>query len=323
MTLGEQRVGRLQAAARSRSRRRSRSSGRARSSTARAPAPPTTSRTQAVENAADDQRATSSTSRGRRRTSTRSGLNEDPLALSVAGRNNRYNNVQIDGAVNNDVFGLAASGTPGGTDRSAADQPRRHPGAAAGRLAVRRAPGRLLRRRHQRHHEERHQPTSRAPRYFFGRNQDWVGEAPNGTKIGQFKDQQFGGEPRRADRPEQGVLLRQRRLGRGRTARPASRSIGTGQQFGRGAEIDRFLNILRTRYNYNPGGGTDEFIRTIDSDKFFIRADFNVGRAPPADRAPQLSRRAERHRPADDVALLHAGQLLPDRRTRRTRPSAS
>ena len=33
---------------------------------------------------------------------------------SAAGRNNRYNNIQIDGAVNNDLFGLAASGTPGG-----------------------------------------------------------------------------------------------------------------------------------------------------------------------------------------------------------------
>jgi hypothetical protein len=35
-------------------------------------------------------------------------------SLSVAGRNNRYNSIQIDGAVNNDLFGLAASGTPGG-----------------------------------------------------------------------------------------------------------------------------------------------------------------------------------------------------------------
>ena len=35
-------------------------------------------------------------------------------ALTVAGRNNRYNSIQIDGAVNNDLFGLAASGTPGG-----------------------------------------------------------------------------------------------------------------------------------------------------------------------------------------------------------------
>jgi len=40
----------------------------------------------------------------------------DPTAtgLTVAGRNNRYNNIQIDGAVNNDLFGLASTGTPGG-----------------------------------------------------------------------------------------------------------------------------------------------------------------------------------------------------------------
>src|SRR5262249_7014010 len=33
---------------------------------------------------------------------------------SIAGQNNRYNNIQIDGGANNDLFGLAASGTPGG-----------------------------------------------------------------------------------------------------------------------------------------------------------------------------------------------------------------
>jgi hypothetical protein len=34
--------------------------------------------------------------------------------MNVAGRNNRYNSIQIDGAVNNDLFGLADTGTPGG-----------------------------------------------------------------------------------------------------------------------------------------------------------------------------------------------------------------
>lgn len=35
-------------------------------------------------------------------------------AASIGGANNRFNNVQIDGAVSNDVFGLASSGVPGG-----------------------------------------------------------------------------------------------------------------------------------------------------------------------------------------------------------------
>src|SRR6187401_3318155 len=38
----------------------------------------------------------------------------DDTSVSVAGRNNRYNNMQIDGAVSNDVFGLSTTGTPGG-----------------------------------------------------------------------------------------------------------------------------------------------------------------------------------------------------------------
>jgi hypothetical protein len=38
----------------------------------------------------------------------------DAGAVSVAGQNNRFNNIQIDGAINNDVFGLADSGLPGG-----------------------------------------------------------------------------------------------------------------------------------------------------------------------------------------------------------------
>ncbi|SOD02519.1 Outer membrane receptor for ferrienterochelin and colicins [bacterium JGI 053] len=35
-------------------------------------------------------------------------------AVSAGGRNNRYNNLQIDGAANNDLFGLSGSGSPAG-----------------------------------------------------------------------------------------------------------------------------------------------------------------------------------------------------------------
>ena len=38
----------------------------------------------------------------------------DGFSVSIAGQNNRYNAIYIDGAVNNDVFGLAGSGTNGG-----------------------------------------------------------------------------------------------------------------------------------------------------------------------------------------------------------------
>ncbi|HYH06207.1 MAG TPA: carboxypeptidase regulatory-like domain-containing protein [Thermoanaerobaculia bacterium] len=41
-------------------------------------------------------------------------LTGDGTFMMIAGRNNRYNNIQIDGAVNNDLFGLSSSGTPGG-----------------------------------------------------------------------------------------------------------------------------------------------------------------------------------------------------------------
>ncbi|MFY8203956.1 MAG: carboxypeptidase regulatory-like domain-containing protein, partial [Sediminibacterium sp.] len=42
------------------------------------------------------------------------GGNGDLAGVSIAGQNNRFNSLYIDGAVNNDQFGLSASGTNGG-----------------------------------------------------------------------------------------------------------------------------------------------------------------------------------------------------------------
>ncbi len=200
------------------------------------------------------------------------GLNSDPLSLSVAGRNNRYNNMQIDGAVNNDVFGLAASGTPGGqTDAQpisldaiaelqlvVSPYDVRQAGFSGGGInAITRSGSNAF----------------RGTGYYFGRNQDWVGESPTGTKIGKFSDQQFGGSVG-------GPIVQNRafffaNLDWARKDNPSGWSVdGSGQQFGHQAEIDRFLNILQTRYNYDPGTEA-EFIRTINSNRVFVRADFN------------------------------------------------
>ena len=201
------------------------------------------------------------------------GLNEDPLAISVAGRNNRYNNVQIDGAVYNDVFGLAASGTPGGQTETqpisldaiqelqlvVSPYDVRQGGFSGGGINAITKSG-----------TNNYNGTA----YFFGRNQDWVGDSPTETAFGQFKDQQFGGSVG-------GPFVRNRafffgNLDWSRRDNPSGVSVSSsGQQFGRDAEIQRFLNILQTRYGYDPGG-TEEFIRTVNSDKVFVRGDFNV-----------------------------------------------
>ena len=201
------------------------------------------------------------------------GLNEDPLAVSVAGRNNRYNNVQIDGAVNNDLFGLAASGTPGGQTETqpisldaiqelqlvVSPYDVRQGGFSGGGInAITRSGSNSF----------------RGTGYFFGRNQDLVGEGVSQTPIAEFSQSQFGASLG-------GPVVQNKAFFFGnvdfdRRDNPSGVSVSSsGQQFGREAEVDRFISILENQYGYN-AGGKDEFIRTINSDKFFVRGDVNL-----------------------------------------------
>jgi hypothetical protein len=200
-------------------------------------------------------------------------LNEDPNSISVAGQNNRYNNVQIDGAVNNDVFGLSASGAPGGqteTEPVSLDaiqelqlvvspyDVRQGMFAGGGINAITRSGT-----------NEVH-----GTGYYFGRNQSLVGDSPTGTSIADFSSHDFGASLG-------GHIVRNRafyfgNVEFGRRETPSGISIsGTGQPWGAEAEAERFLDILRNRYGYDPGD-FDEFIRDTKNDKAFVRTDFNV-----------------------------------------------
>ncbi len=200
-------------------------------------------------------------------------LNNDPSSISVAGQNNRYNNMQIDGAVNNDVFGLAASGTPGGQTESepvsldaiqelqlvvSPYDVRQGMFAGGGINAITRSGTNDI----------------SGTAYYFGRNQSLVGESPTGTPIADFNSHEFGGSVG-------GAFVRNRafyfaNVDMGRRDTPSGFSInGSGQQFGFAPEAQRFLDILRNRYNYNPGD-TSEFIRDTQNDKVFFRTDFNL-----------------------------------------------
>jgi len=194
--------------------------------------------------------------------------------LSVAGRSGRYNNLQIDGAVNNDLFGIADSALPGGLANTepislAAIEElqlvvspydvRQGNFSGGGINAITKSGTNAL----------------RGEVLYVFRNQDWVGDGVDNRPIATFTDKQFGGSLG-------GPMARNRAFFFGnvewqRRQTPSGWSVdgSSGQTYGRLAEIQRVLTIAQTRYGYDPGPIT-EFIRQNPNDKVFVRADFNL-----------------------------------------------
>lgn len=200
--------------------------------------------------------------------------NANPSALSVAGRNTRYNNIQIDGAVNSDLFGIADSATPGGqadTEPIGFDTIQemqllvspydvRQGGFSGGGVNIITKSG---------------ANDIRGSAFYYARDQNLVGDGIDNVPIGTFNDKQFGASLG-------GPIVRNRAFYFGnfdlrRRDTPSGESISgnSGVAFGHQAEAQRFLDIARGRYNYTPGD-LDEFIRKTNNDKIFIRTDFNV-----------------------------------------------
>ena len=196
-------------------------------------------------------------------------------AFSAAGRNNRYNNIQIDGAVNNDLFGLAASGAPGGQADTqpisldaiqeiqllVAPYDVRQGGFSGGGINAVTKSG-----------TNRFSGTA----YLFGRNESFVGNGPDNRPFGKFSDTQYGaslGGPILKDKAFffVNVDLQRRNVPNGYSV-----AGSTGQDFGHAADAQRFRSILQTKYGYDPGDPTSEFIRKSNNNKVFGRLDFNL-----------------------------------------------
>ncbi|HEX8169737.1 MAG TPA: carboxypeptidase regulatory-like domain-containing protein [Thermoanaerobaculia bacterium] len=195
--------------------------------------------------------------------------------VNVAGRNNRYNSIQIDGAVNNDLFGLADTGTPGGqTDAQpisldAIEQLQlvlspydvRQGGFTGGGInAVTRS------------------GTNDWKGSVFGskRSQDLVGEGPLDVEYKEFKHDQYGGRLGGPILHDRLFFFATGEFNRRNAPTGASAGGDASTQFRNPAEAARVSELLRSRYNYDPGPLTDIQLVT-DSDTFFGRLDWNAG----------------------------------------------
>lgn len=207
-----------------------------------------------------------------------SNTNGGESFLSVAGRNNRYNNIQIDGAVNNDLFGLAASGTPGGQtgvqpisydalgeiQLVVAPYDVRQGGFSGGSINAVTKSG-----------TNRFNGTG----YFFSRNQGLVGQiestfSTDKTKVGLFNDRQGGASLGGPIVQNRAFFFANVDVGRKATPNGFSVSGTTGQPWGHQDEVNRIVAIAKA-YGYDPGS-IDEFSKRGNNQKLFVRTDFNL-----------------------------------------------
>jgi hypothetical protein len=200
--------------------------------------------------------------------------NNSGTVLSVAGRSGRYNNLQIDGAVNNDLFGVNDSGLPGGTANTepislgaiqelqlvvSPYDVRQGNFSGGGINAITKSGTNSV----------------RGEVLYVFRNEDWVGYGVDDRKIATFSDKQFGGSIGGPFAQNRAFYFGNVEWQRRQTPTGWSVDGSSGQAFGRQAEIERVLSIAQTRYGYNPGPIT-EFIRLNPNNKIFARADFNL-----------------------------------------------
>ena len=201
--------------------------------------------------------------------------------LAVAGKNNRYNTIQIDGAVNNDLFGLSGTGTPGGqadTQPVSLDSIQeiqlvvspydvKQGGFTGGGINVITRGGT----------NEFHGSV-----YGSTRSEDFVGDkVPQAAgsaldkPISTFDEDQAGFRLGGKILTDKLFFFVSGELNRREQPTGVSADGSTATQFNKPEDAQKFRDILIARYNYDPGSLGDFGAKT-DSDLLFGRLDFNV-----------------------------------------------
>ena len=201
--------------------------------------------------------------------------------ISIAGSNNRYNSVMIDGTINNDVFGLAANGMNGGQtgvsaiSYEAIDQFQvviapydvRMSGFAGGGINA---------------------VTKRGTNKFFGsayykfRNQGLAGKTPGEVdegvsreKLADFKAMTYGltiGGPIIKDKL---FFFVNAEFQKDETPQPFDISNYTGKSSE--AQLNALGNLFREAYGYDPGDYLNN-TRELNGTKILTRFDYNINK---------------------------------------------
>jgi hypothetical protein len=210
-------------------------------------------------------------------------------AISIAGQNNRYNSIFIDGAVNNDVFGLAGTGTNGGQiginpisldaiesfQVNIAPFDVRQSGFAGGAINA-------ITRSGTNNWE--------GSAYWFFRNENIAGKTPQAVIDQTDRNNGADPAPSRERLDEFSTNLYGARIGgpiiknklffffnaeieREETPRPFNAANYTGDSTL--DQINQLANDVRNRFGYDPGGFQNT-VRTLDTDRFTARIDFNA-----------------------------------------------
>ena len=211
--------------------------------------------------------------------------------ISIGGQNNRYNAIYIDGAVNNDVFGLSANGTNGGQtgvspiSLDAIDQFQvsvapfdvKLSGFAGGAISATTKSG---------------NNNFEGSAYFFNRDESIAGKTPADLagasareKLAEFTARTYGVRAGGAIINDKLFYFINYERQENETPQPfdinnytGNIGINPGNPYSgtlASTRLDNLVSFLNTNFGYNPGGFSNN-LQTLISDKLIAKIDWNI-----------------------------------------------